>query len=526
MSVLDDLAAELLALPEEKRKAIAKDAMQATKDFAHWVPNPGPQTEAFFNPADEIFYGGEAGGGKTDLLLGTALNGHRRSILLRRLNGEVNGLIERMEVILGHRRGLKQSPPAYWRLRDRIDRIIKFGGCQHPDDWQKYQGTPHDFIGFDEVTNFLENQFRSIIGWNRSVTPGQRSRVIAAGNPPTTPEGMWVIKYWGPWLDKNHPYPAVDGELRWFTTIDDVDTMVDGPGPVVIDGKPLLDSKGKPIYPRSRTFIRAELADNPDLEETGYGSRLAALPGPMRAAMFEGDFSTSIKDDMWQVFPTAWIEAAMARWHPEGGRGKGMDALGIDIAQGGSDLTVFAPRHGAWFDQLKVHPGRDTPDGPAVGALAFLYMRDGCEIVIDMGGGYGGSTATHLKTNQIVPTLFNGSNEAIGRDRSGEWMFLNKRAAAHWRLREALDPEYGSYLALPPDPELKADMASIRWQPQGKKIRILSKDEIKKVIGRSSDRSDAVVMANFVSGKTSGTRHGISSLQTHATGSGRNPRRR
>src|SRR6478752_6567613 len=53
--------------------------------------------------------------------------------------------------------------------------------------------------------------------------------------------------YWGPWLDRTHPNPAKPGELRWFTTINGEDREVDGPGPHMIDGQPVMA--------RSRTFI-------------------------------------------------------------------------------------------------------------------------------------------------------------------------------------------------------------------------------------------------------------------------------
>ena len=33
-----------------------------------WRPQPGPQTLAYESPADILFYGGAAGGGKTDLV--------------------------------------------------------------------------------------------------------------------------------------------------------------------------------------------------------------------------------------------------------------------------------------------------------------------------------------------------------------------------------------------------------------------------------------------------------------------------
>jgi hypothetical protein len=59
--------------------------------------------------------------------------------------------------------------------------------------------------------------------------------VIVASNPPTTPEGLWVVKYWGPWLDQTHPNPAEPGALRWFTTVAGEDREVDGPGPHMID---------------------------------------------------------------------------------------------------------------------------------------------------------------------------------------------------------------------------------------------------------------------------------------------------
>ena len=68
--------------------------------------------------------------------------------------------------------------------------------------------------------------------WNRSPDPRQRCRVVVGSNPPTTSEGLWVIKHWGPWLGLLHPRPAKPGELRWFTTGEGgEDVEVDGPGP-------------------------------------------------------------------------------------------------------------------------------------------------------------------------------------------------------------------------------------------------------------------------------------------------------
>lgn len=523
MSLLDEIAARLLALPEDQRNAVAKEAMAATAHLPYWVPNPGPQTDAFFCEADELFYGGEAGGGKTDLLLGTCLSAHAKGLILRRLNGEVDGLIERMTQIVGHTRGLKRSSPIRWRLPGKL---ILFSGCQYENDWTKHQGDPKDFIGFDEVPNFLEMQYRSIVAWNRSVKKGQRVRVIATGNPPKTPEGMWVTRYWGPWLDPNHARPALPGELRWYTTIDGVDTMVDGPGEVTLpDGSILRDKHGKPILPKSRTFIPAELADNPDLEESGYGHRLAALPSEMRRAMFEGDFAAGLEDAPDQTIPGEWIDAAFARWN-ENGRNSPMTVLAGDLAEA-RDRSVLQPRHGSWFDKQLVKPGKETPDGPTTAGWIVTVRRNRAEVIIDMGGGYGGSTRDHLRHSGIDPTLYNGAKSAEGfRDKTGTLKFRNIRALAYWRLRDALDPTYGSTLAIYPDYDLKAELIAHKHFNGIGGIQILDKDEIKDVLGRSPDKADALVMAHYATGMTWIDEDGRSTLPKRANLSSRRPPRR
>ncbi|MGH2620738.1 MAG: LAGLIDADG family homing endonuclease [Anaerolineales bacterium] len=881
MSALDEFLGRLKAMPAAQSKEIVEQANKYTKDML-WCPNVvreggeaagevAPQILAEESEADELLYGGEAGGGKTDLLIGSALNRHRSSLLLRRLNAEVEGLADRIEEILTERgfttpRKLYNSSLHTWKIRGRV---IKLGGCQFLADRKKYQGRPRDLIAFDELANFLEAQYRFIIAWNRSTIPGQRVRVIAATNPPVTPEGLWIVKYWGAWLDPNHPSPAAPGELRWYTTIDDLDVEVDGPGPVQVDGVPLLDKAGHPIFPKSRTYIPAELVDNPDLVETGYGARLHALPGPLKAAMAEGDFSRGLVDDEWQVVPSDWIEQAMARWHEDGGARTPMTAIGVDIAQGGcfddqteiltdrgwlpfetimgtekvltlngmtaewgsitqlhrywhdgpmnlldrpdlsfcitdnhqllakyprgkwairrydalpgafvmpratewvggnpeniefesryempnggirlkrwpfsfedwarflgwfiaegcafrenrkggrwriniaqkkgpkleriaallkrmgiiarrpasrsgmefsinhigehlaltcgihaankrvpayiknaspciirafleeyrlgdgsvnskgvasyvttskgladdlqevlaklgragkmavrqeagsrflignrsvvrkhrvyvvtersagsdcyilklqvqrvryrgfvycvstplktilvrrkgtvmwsgnSDQTVLAPRHGGWFARLQVFKGIDTPDGPSVAGLIFMTMRNGCEVILDVGGGYGGSTRDHLK-QAFSPTLFNGAEAGMGRDRTGMIKFANRRAEAWFRLRDALDPNYGSNLALPPDTELKAELAAPRWKNTLSGALLEAKESIKSRISRSTDRADAVVMAWFARGKTNLVRNVIPGLQTKAIVSARRPPR-
>ena len=62
-------------MDEATRQKITRDAVNATKHMI-WVPNVGPQTEAYNCEADELYFGGEVGGGKTDLGIGLATTVH------------------------------------------------------------------------------------------------------------------------------------------------------------------------------------------------------------------------------------------------------------------------------------------------------------------------------------------------------------------------------------------------------------------------------------------------------------------
>ncbi len=53
----------------------------------------------------------------------------------------------------------------------------------------------------------------------------------------------------------------------------------------------------------------------------------------------------------------------------------------------------------------------------------------------------------------------------------------------------------GSHIALPPDDELKADLASAHWELTARGIKLEPKDAIRERIGRSPGKGDAVLMA-------------------------------
>ena len=81
MNSLKEILDVLEGVPAEEEELLNAMVNESVKEQI-WVPNPGPQTEAYFCKADELFYGGQAGGGKTDLGIGLALTAHTRSLIL------------------------------------------------------------------------------------------------------------------------------------------------------------------------------------------------------------------------------------------------------------------------------------------------------------------------------------------------------------------------------------------------------------------------------------------------------------
>jgi len=492
MMSLESLLAKFNSAPEEERSIIKSEVESVVGAIGNiWVPSPGPQTAAYLSDADELFYGGEAGGGKTDLIAGLALTSHHRSLVLRRTNKEATRLVGRFAEIIGGKDGWNGQEHV-WRLGNGKE--IEIGGCQHEDDKQKYKGNPHDFIGFDELSDFTETQYIFITTWNRTTVPGQRVRVVGAGNPPTQPEGLWVLKRWAAWLDPNHPNPAKDGELRWFTTGTNRDgevteIEVDGYGPHLIDGEM--------VYARSRTFIRAKLSDNPFQDTPEYRAQLASLPDVLRNAYRGGRFDMSLKDDEWQCIPSSWIREAQARWTPSPPEGVPMCSIGVDVAQGGDDRTVLSCRYDGWFSPLIAVPGKKTPMPRDVAGLVVTHRRDNAVAVIDMGGGYGGGVMEHLTSNNTRCIGYKGASESTARTFDKAFRFYNKRTEAYWKFREALDPGLpgGSWIALPDDPEMVADLAAPRFEIDRGVIKLETKEDVQKRIGRSPDKGDAIVMA-------------------------------
>lgn len=485
---LSQIEAELRSLPDHEQLLIM-EVLRKELDKP-WLPLPGPQSAALNSEADVLLYGGAAGGGKTDLALGLAITSHRRSVICRREYGDLQAARERAIEIVGTRTGYNGQDDIF-TLKD--GRVIEFFAAKNPGDERKQQGQPKDLLVIDEAAHWLRPMVRYLMGWVRTTVPGQRTRVLLCSNPPTQYEsdgdgGQWLKEMFAPWIDPGFPDRAAPGELRWVISDEDgKDRWVEGPGEYQVGGLP------EPVRASSRSFIPAKIDDNPFLVRTDYKTALQGLEEPLRSAMLLGDWHASSIDNAWQVIPTAWIEAAQARWRPE--PPGPMTCLGVDVAYGGSDEMIMAPRHGDWFGMPIAHRGLDTKNGHLVAGMVFGAMRDSCQVVVDLGGGWGSEAYRHLGEQEIAVQGFLGIEASAATARDGKRGFLNRRAEVWWKLREALDPAVGSRIALPPDDKLKADLTTPRWKPVKAGIQIEGKDEIRKRLGRSPDRGDAVTMA-------------------------------
>lgn len=462
---------------------------------ALWTPQPGPQTMAFESEADEILYGGEPGGGKTSWLLGHAIMQHTRSHIFRRDAGQLGEMTDDLRAIVGDTGRVTESPRPLWR---HADKRLEMAGVANEADAFKWQGRAGDFKAFDEVTQFSKNQYLTVSGWGRSSTPGQKVQTAGTCNPPVDEDALWVVERWGPWLDPNHPNPAESGEIRWFVTMGGEDVECE-------DGEP-FEHEGETYYPSSRTFIRARLSDNAYLGDA-YRRKLDALPEPMRTIFKTSDFMALLQTSHpFQVIPTDWIRQAQRRWTPERpeipgtARRARQSCVALDVAEGGKDRTVAARRYGDWFAELVAVPGIKTPQAQDSAALVEPMLLAGGYVIVDADGAGGATYGILHEKFKSRARAFRGVKPTLWRDidwkgEGGQNEFLNRRAAAWWCARMALDPANPRKVALPPGNDLLAELASARWFMSGQKIQVEKKPEIVKRLGRSPDLADAIVLA-------------------------------
>lgn len=247
------------------------------------------------------------------------------------------------------------------------------------------------------------------------------------------------------------------------------------------------------LQPNTAIF-HAATRENP-FNPAGFAEGLTRSYGGADSALTRQELSGRFLDDedIAQVIPSAWVEAAQGRWTPEPPFGVRLDALGVDVARGGRCKTVICRRFGVWFG-LRGWDGSRTPDGLAVVPLVASQMADNCLINIDA---FGVGADAYGKCCQLLPgarivAVMSGDSVAA-TDTAGVLRFADLRSYLWWSLRELLDPNRGMKPALPPSQELLADLTAPTWRMTPRGVKVEAKEDIIKRLGRSTDWGDSVV---------------------------------
>ena len=203
-------------------------------------------------------------------------------------------------------------------------------------------------------------------------------------------------------------------------------------------------------------------------------------------------------DDEDAIVPLSWIEAAVIRWREWDADGRpdreGPRIAGVDVATSGHDRTAVAIRYGDVITGITTYSRADTME--TSGRVMQALTADSELSAIVDSRGVGSGVYHRLRELGAKCDPFDASAKATRKDRTGQLSFKNLRAAAWWHCRDLLDPAANATLALPPDDELIGDLACVHKKIfSDGKILAEPKEDVRKRIGRSTDKGDSAVMA-------------------------------
>ena len=155
--------------------------------------------------------------------------------------------------------------------------------------------------------------------------------------------------------------------------------------------------------------------------------------------------------------------------------------LAIDPAWEGKDETGFGMMNGNHIGWFEVYPKQDPDFSGILGYNKSLeYKIEEDDVIVDPIG-VGASTVLKMRNDlDFYPDLFIGGGETI--DIGGFLKCFNKRAEAHWLLREAMRNEE---VTITHSPSTQKQILSATYSVSDKKIKITDKKIIAKDAGQS-----------------------------------------
>ena len=181
--------------------------------------------------------------------------------------------------------------------------------------------------------------------------------------------------------------------------------------------------------------------------------------------------------------------------------------LGVDVAGMGRDSSCFCSRFGRIVESLvKIQSGGVANHMDITGKMVSImqintHSFDGRwpQAFIDtIGEGAGvfsrGVELSQKPGNEFIRVISVKASEGTDKtDITGQYTFVNMRAYMYWALRDWLNPANKNQPCMPKDDELSQELTSTMFKfASNGKIQIEPKDDIKKRIKRSPDKSDAL----------------------------------
>lgn len=159
---------------------------------------------------------------------------------------------------------------------------FQFGHCKDPTDWELYQGIEFSHLGFDELTQFEEEQYDQICSRLRSSDPVLRKmlKVRAMSNPLMRRGSGEDFTVKDPqWVRKRFVEPAPEGRV-------------------------MLEREIGPKQTRTLIYLPAKLDDNPDKQFVeDYKKTLLGMKPHIRRALLYGDWyvtAGAFFEDEWE----------------------------------------------------------------------------------------------------------------------------------------------------------------------------------------------------------------------------------
>jgi len=160
-------------------------------------------------------------------------------------------------------------------------------------------------------------------------------------------------------------------------------------------------------------------------------------------------------------------------------------SFGVDVARFGADKSALAVWQGKSLLSVITKDGLDTM---AVSSWisSEIHRQKPSRVRVDEIG-IGAGVVDRLRQLRHEIEAVSVSRAAIKPE-----LFANLRAELHWALREALEK---GEVSLPGDEKLSAEFSSLRYSYSNSgQIVVEKKEQAKKRLGHSPDRSDAAIL--------------------------------